>query len=338
MRASLLILALLMALCLSQTSSAQFELPGEKPTPSKAGSPSSNPSSGTLSDKGIKFDTELVQRWKVGLTLIAAGPCKGIFATVPVPTNWPEQSVKIIKEEFSPGVKVSYRNHADGGRQMLIRLSSLAAGTRAVALVTYEIRRKSILAPQDPTIFRVPEKVTGRMRKYIQPSPLIESRDAKIRAIAKKIGGEGESAWKRVEAMYDWVRDNVEYKTGLIKGAKAALKDGDGDCEELTSLFVAMCRANGIPARSVWIPGHCYPEFYLEDDEGTGHWIPCQAAGTRAFGSMPDYRLVLQKGDSFKVPEHRKTQRYMAEFLKVKSTGSRPPRHRVVRISVPLDE
>ena len=98
----------------------------------------------------------------------------------------------------------------------------------------------------------------------------------------------------------------------------------DGDCEELTSLFVAMCRANGIPARSVWIPGHCYPEFYLEDDEGAGHWIPCQAAGTRAFGSMPDYRLVLQKGDNFKVPEHRKTQRYMAEFLRVKSAGGSP--------------
>ena len=52
----------------------------------------------------------------------------------------------------------------------------------------------------------------------------------------------------------------------------------------------------------VWVPGHCYPEFYLEDAEGRGHWIPCQAAGTRAFGSMPEHRPILQKGDNFRVP------------------------------------
>ena len=43
----------------------------------------------------------------------------------------------------------------------------------------------------------------------------------------------------------------------------AALRDGTGDCEELSSLFIALCRAHGIPARTVWVPDHCYPEFYL---------------------------------------------------------------------------
>ena len=75
-----------------------------------------------------------------------------------------------------------------------------------------------------------------------------------------------------------------------IEGARQALDDGFGDCEELTSLFVAMCRAVGIPARCVWVPGHCYPEFYLEDKEGKGHWFPCQAAGSPAFGGIPEKR------------------------------------------------
>ena len=100
-------------------------------------------------------------------------------------------------------------------------------------------------------------------------------------------------------------------------------EDGFGDCEELTSLFVAMCRVAGIPARSVWVPGHCYPEFYLEDEQGEGHWYPCQAAGTRIFGAMPEARPVLQKGDNFRIPGSRQPQRYVQETVTAKNADSR---------------
>ena len=90
------------------------------------------------------------------------------------------------------------------------------------------------------------------------------------------------------------------------QGALAALKDGTGDCEELTSLFIAICRAANIPARTVWVPGHCYPEFYLVDDKGEGHWFPCQSAGKREFGGISETRPILQKGDSFRPPKGTK--------------------------------
>jgi hypothetical protein len=165
------------------------------------------------------------------------------------------------------------------------------------------------------------------------PSPKIESRDPRIRALAKEIGADKENAWDRVEAIYDWVRAKVKYKTGDLKGAVAALKDGTGDCEELTSLFIAICRAAGIPARTVWVPGHCYPEFYLEDKEGKGHWFPCQAAGTRAFGGIPENRPILQKGDCFHPPWNRRIQqRYMAEYLSgTPSPGGGQPKVTFIR-------
>jgi hypothetical protein len=115
----------------------------------------------------------------------------------------------------------------------------------------------------------------------------------------------------------------------------AAVRDGTGDCEELTSLFIALCRVSKIPARTVWVPGHCYPEFFLEDRDGHGHWIPCQAAGTRAFGGIPEHRPVLQKGDNFEVPETRKPQRYVAEFLQTKSVSGAPPKVKFIRELLP---
>ena len=102
----------------------------------------------------------------------------------------------------------------------------------------------------------------------------------------------------------------------------------------MTSLFVAICRNAKIPSRMVWIPGHCYPEFYLEDGQGEGHWFPCQAAGTRQFGEMDEYRPVLQKGDRFKVPEKRTPVRYVSEFFKCDRKGKSNPRPQFVREQV----
>jgi hypothetical protein len=64
------------------------------------------------------------------------------------------------------------------------------------------------------------------------------------------------------------------------------------------------------------VQGHCYPEFYLQDKSGNGHWFPCQAAGSREFGGIAETRPILQKGDNFKPhPGQKKHQRYLAEFL-----------------------
>ena len=277
---------------------------------------------------GIKLDKQLVQRWKVGMTLSAAGPCGDILGTTPVPTDWPEQQVRIVEEDFSPEIKdVTYRTLENGVKQMLIAIPVLRPGQQAHAFVTFEVTRSSILGPDDPTQFEMPKKLTKELKKFLEPSPSIESKHPKIRTRARQLVNDELSAWEQVEVIYDWVRDNVEYSNGPLKGALAAMNDGNGDCEELTSLFIALCRANGIPARTVWIPGHCYPEFYLQDHEGVGHWFPCQAAGTRDFGSMPDHRPILQKGDNYRVPEKKNVpQRYVAEFLngKFDTRGGKP--------------
>jgi hypothetical protein len=286
------------------------------------------------STNGIKLDKQLVQRWKVGMTITApAAPCAGIYGTATVPTDWPEQQVRMVEEDFSPEVKdVAYRTLENGVKQMLISIPMLEPGKEAHAFVTFEVTRSSILGPDDPTQFEIPKRVPRDIGKFLAPSPYIESRHTKITKLARELIQDKESAWEQVEAMYDWVREHVEYSNGPLKGAVAALNDGNGDCEELTSLFIALCRANKIPARTVWIPGHCYPEFYLEDKEGTGHWFPCQAAGTRDFGGMPDFRPILQKGDNYKVPEKKEPQRYVAEFLKVQAIrGGGKPQVQFVR-------
>lgn len=259
-----------------------------------------------------------IQRYRVGVIVEAVGgPCRGIYATLPVPAAWPEQKVRIVEEQVSRGVRgPQFRTLADGVEQMVVSIPSITAGRKEHAIITYELERFAILPPAEPDAWRIPEKPDRALRIHLGASPYVETRDPKIVKFAKEAAGDHEG-WRRVEALYDAVREKVEYRNGDLKGARRALADGWGDCEELTCLFIAAARSQGIPARTVWVEGHCYPEFYLEDAEGNGCWHPCQVAGTRAFGSMPDQLPILQKGDSFRDPDRPGKQvRYVAEFLK----------------------
>ena len=259
------------------------------------------------------------QRWKTGVICTAAsGACSGIVATIPVPVDWPEQKVTIVEEDITTGARVMYRMVEGTVKEMVVTIPFVPGGREVKALVTMEVTRHAQIPPDETDIFEIPNSRTlpRPLRPFVGGSPGIETTNSKIRKLSKEIGVEEETAWACVEAIYDWVRDNVEYKEGPFKGAMAALRDGEGDCEELTSLFIAICRAGDIPARTVWIPGHCYPEFYLVDAEGEGHWFPCQAAGSRAFGGIPEYRPILQKGDNFRSASNpRERVRYRAESL-----------------------
>ncbi len=76
----------------------------------------------------------------------------------------------------------------------------------------------------------------------------------------------------------------------------------------------------------VWADGHQYAEFYLEDAAGAGRWYPVESAGARAFGEMPTARVILQKGDNFRVPERpRDRLRYASDYTLLLSKPGRQP-------------
>lgn len=285
-------------------------------------------------DRGPRVDKTLVQKIKIGVEITAeGGPCRGLRATLPVPTEWPEQQVQIVDEDTTANVKkVHYRSLGKGVEQMIVEVPQLRAGETASAMVTFEISRSSLLPPEDTSALKIPAKVDREMVPYLGSSPFIETRHPKILALARQAGA-GLDGWAKVEAIYDLTREKVEYKAGELKGAARALQDGTGDCEELTSLFIALCRNNRIPARMVWVHEHCYPEFYLEDEKGKGHWFPCQAAGTRSFGGIPEHRPILQKGDNFRDPDRPKEPlRYVSELVKGSAVkGGGKPRVEFVR-------
>jgi hypothetical protein len=276
----------------------------------------------------IRLGEPTTTTWRFGVVVSAPlGAASGLVATLPVPMDWPEQQVKLVSEEATPNVgRVSYRTLGGGVKQMVVSIPRLSAGGEASVVATYEITKHRILEPADTSGLAIPPRASRDVAVYLLPSPYIESKDRRIVSLAGEITRDKVAAWDQSAAIFDWVRANVKYEFAeQIQPAVAALDVGQGDCEELSSLFIALCRASKIPGRAVWVPGHTYPEFYLVDASGKGHWYPCQAAGAdRQFGSMTEDRPILQKGDNFKVPEERQPQRYVQQRLSAKTADGNP--------------
>ena len=267
------------------------------------------------------------EHWQFGLEITATGNVRGLSASVPIPSDFPEQKLVDGQPESTANVgKTEIRELGPGARQLEFKIDRMASGDTAKVVFDVVIEKSVIIAPSQTDQFRFAEELSRELRSYLSPSPYIESRDRRIIRLAKDLDiDENLSAWEQVESIYKWVRENVEYEFDpKIHSCIHALETGKGDCEEMSSLFIAICRARKIPARAVWIPDHTYPEFYLEDAAGQGHWIPCQVAGNYAFGSMIEYRPVLQKGDRFRVPGHRELLRYVQPTLTARDAESAP--------------
>lgn len=281
----------------------------------------------------LNYESPQTQFWRIGLVLETPVTCTNVLATFVVPMEWPEQKVVLAGKTIDSAVtQWEVKEHPGGARQVVVRMLRVPGGSTVNATFTFQIDRARIVGPEQHDDLSIPNRPSRELRMYLGNSPYIDASNSRVRAASRELAAmEAENDWQRVEQIYDYVREHVEYVEGSLKNASDALQDGKGDCEEMTSLFVALCRNARIPARMVWIPDHCYPEFYLEDPEGQGHWFPCQAAGTRQFGRMDEYRPVLQKGDRFKVAERKVPVRYVSEFFQCDREGKSDPRPNFVR-------
>jgi hypothetical protein len=318
MRTLILIVALLFA---GSPSSAQL-LDAPAPTGPSTGPSTDYPAGELPAEEAV----ETTVRFRVGAVITAKrGACRDIQGMVAVPIECDEQQVRIVEEDFSPGVTATFRDLAGGNaRQMLFALPFLEGGSEAHAILTYEVTTRTTLPPSDAEAaeLKIPDRVPRGLRGYVSPSSFIEARHPKIKKLARQIQKDFEEAnpegsdLERVEAIYDYVMENIEYIEGPDTSAVTTLETGSADCHGRSALIIALCRSMEIPARMVWVNNHVYPEVYLERGEDDGVWLPSESAGTIAFAEMPVARPILQKGDDFRIPERRGEKlRYASEYM-----------------------
>ncbi|MDD2733621.1 MAG: transglutaminase domain-containing protein [Desulfuromonadaceae bacterium] len=128
---------------------------------------------------------------------------------------------------------------------------------------------------------------------YLQATKLSPI-DGEVGKLAAKITAGKKTVLEKAKAVYDWTCENT-YRDPKTRGCGSGdvctlLANPGGKCADIHSVFVALARATGVPAREIfgirmgkkdredvttW--QHCWAEFYLP---GYG-WVPVDAADVR---------------------------------------------------------
>jgi hypothetical protein len=145
------------------------------------------------------------------------------------------------------------------------------------------------------------EKIPSKIRElYTRDEPYLEQTE-EIKSAAEKAIGQETDPIKQANLLFQYVRHHMTYKyPPKQRGAQFALKSAEGDCGQYSYLFIALCRAVGIPARLQagfhFIPDktgyHVWSEIYTLSH----NWIPVDTSYEDQFAHLDNERLITSVG------------------------------------------
>ncbi len=255
------------------------------------------------SDAIIERGQPMRIRVRCGFRLEAAdGNLQRATATAPIPFDWPEQQVELVESTVPDERRVQSRRVGDTAQQMVVSIPSLARGGSVTCVRTYEVTRWTQRLTPDAAS-RIRAVPAARVRTYLTPSEGIESTHAEIRQLASEATEGKAELLERAAAIFAVTRERIKYVESSFGGALKGLRAGEGDCEELSCLFAALCRASGIPARLVRGPNHSWAEFAVLGPDDKIIWIPADPAKEREIGVLGHRTPIIHKGDRFTLAE-----------------------------------
>ena len=208
---------------------------------------------------------------------------------VPYPLSDGHQQISEVKVSGDYRASGVYADRANG-TPILYAEWPKDATSRKLNL-SFRVTRKEIAQRTLPA--SEPAWNPGDYAEYLKPTSLGPI-DGEVQKLSTQIVlGKGTNQAK-ARAIYDWVVENM-YRDPNTKGCGKGdvcelLKKPGGKCTDISSVFIALCRAAGVPAREVFgirlgkkaeedITGHqhCWAEFFVP---GFG-WVTADPADVR---------------------------------------------------------
>jgi transglutaminase-like putative cysteine protease len=192
-----------------------------------------------------------------------------------------QESVQIVKK--TPLFQVREMGETNYGG--FIKLPSLQGGTEFKFSTTLIFTTKTMNFSTPNFKFDIYPKTL--IIQYCRSAKFWESNDPELNEIAHNLLTEsGADVLNYLKKTCNFVRENIKFRENLPLrlGARLALKEGKGDCDEFSDLFITLCRINHIPARRVTgilLTGtnsfglHAWSEVYFPPNS---NWIPFDVA------------------------------------------------------------
>jgi hypothetical protein len=135
--------------------------------------------------------------------------------------------------------------------------------------------RRAVAPKKAPTL---PMQPPANVAEWLKPSAIAQSDAPEVIKVTKQVVGDETDSWAAAKKIQTWVYGNVK-KQGVaaMSNAVQVLEKRKGDCGEHTALFVAMCRAAGIPARQAIGVGYSHAMkafgYHAWAEVWVGKWV-----------------------------------------------------------------
>ena len=86
-------------------------------------------------------------------------------------------------------------------------------------------------------------------QRFLRPTRYCDSRSPEVIAIAHSLGAYQKSEAEFAEAAFAFAKERVVFEIGPIIPVQETLRRGTGSCFDCITVFIALCRCAGIPAR-----------------------------------------------------------------------------------------
>ncbi len=267
---------------------------------------------------------------------------------VPVPREWDSQkAVKIISVQPPPHAE--YEDPEHGNRMLFWDFGKEPEKPSYKVDIKFSLESYEVHVKVDPEHIGPYDKTSKEYALYTRSSHTV-SITPKIREMAQEAIGDEKNPYLQAKRILKFVKKKVRYKMhrlerGVgtevllnfpIKDEKTGEEYYEGACDQQHAMFVALCRAVGIPARAVvgsggWNPWvkdedlelflpielnlsperlagtqhyvavspHVWAEFYIPDYG----WVPVDVTGG-SFGHKRNRRPIMSKGFDVQIGPH----------------------------------
>ena len=243
-------------------------------------------------DKSVKASVDItVAAAKAGVLTVTINmtdaekypPGKPVKAWFQVPASDKNQNISNIKHEAKSADIEKIIKDSSGAEAYFVEWGPDALPEERVATLSFHIYRRAVVNGKDLRSMEKGSVNTGNpeLKQWLMPTKYSGSlTEGVVKKTADKATAGAETVYDKAYAIYSWVCDNItrdksnpDRELGDVVTILSSDKKIAGSCIDINSIFVAMCNAEGIPARESFgykifedrskLGQNCRAEFFL---------------------------------------------------------------------------